>query len=104
MKNFPKNIGKTAALVCVAIIATNVIDMYANSPSQDSAATPPAVNQLAHDIFRQLVEIDTTDSVGNVTTAAEAMAGRLRDAGFAGKDVIVAGPNEKKKNVVVRFR
>jgi len=104
MKNFPKNIGKTAALVCVAIIATNVIDMYANSPSQDSAATPPAVNQLAHDIFRQLVEIDTTDSVGNVTTAAEAMAGWLRDAGFAGKDVIVAGPNEKKKNVVVRFR
>jgi acetylornithine deacetylase/succinyl-diaminopimelate desuccinylase-like protein len=104
MKNFPKNIGKTAALVCVAIIATNVIDMYANSPSQDSVATPPAVNQLAHDIFKQLVEINTTDSVGNVTTAAEAMAGRLRDAGFADKDVIVAGPYEKKKNVVVRFR
>jgi len=67
------------------------------------AATPPAVNQMAHDIFKQLVEINTTDSVGNVTTAAEAMAKRLLDDGFADKDVIVAGPNEKKKNVVVRF-
>ena len=59
--------------------------------------------QLAHDIFKQLIEINTTDSAGNVTTAAEAMAKRLRDAGFSEKDVIVAGPNERKKNLVVRF-
>jgi acetylornithine deacetylase/succinyl-diaminopimelate desuccinylase-like protein len=39
-----------------------------------------------------------------VTAAAEAVAKRLREAGFADKDVIVAGPNGKKKNVVVRFR
>ena len=37
------------------------------------------IKQLAHDIFKQLIEINTTDSVGNVTTAAEAMAKRLRD-------------------------
>jgi len=103
MTNVLKTICKTAVFVCVAMIANGAIDMYANSPSQDGGATPPAVNQLAHDIFKQLVEINTTDSVGNVTTAAEAMACRLRDAGFADKDVIVAGPNEKKKNVVVRF-
>jgi acetylornithine deacetylase/succinyl-diaminopimelate desuccinylase-like protein len=60
--------------------------------------------QLAHDIFRQLIEINTTDSVGNVTTAAEAMARRLRDGGFAEGDVKVAGPNERKKNLVARFR
>jgi acetylornithine deacetylase/succinyl-diaminopimelate desuccinylase-like protein len=60
--------------------------------------------QLARDIFKQLIEINTTDSVGNVTTAAEAMAKRLRDAGFSGDDVIVAGPNERKKNLVARFR
>jgi acetylornithine deacetylase/succinyl-diaminopimelate desuccinylase-like protein len=64
-------------------------------------ALPP--NPLAHDIFRQLIEINTTDSVGNVTTAAEAMAKRLRDAGFPAKDVIVAGPNERKKNLVARI-
>ena len=104
MTNVLKTICKTTVLVCAATIANGAIDRYANSPSQDGAATPPAVNQMAHDIFKQLVEINTTDSVGNVTTAAEAMAKRLRDTGFADEDVIVAGPNEKKKNVVVRFR
>ena len=60
--------------------------------------------QLAHDIFKQLVEINTTDSVGNVTTAAEAMAGRFRDAGFAESDIHVLGPNDRKKNLVVRLK
>src|SRR6266581_1082603 len=60
--------------------------------------------QLAHDIFKQLIEINTTDSVGNVTTAAEAMAKRLRDGGFQAGDIQVAGPNERKKNLVARFR
>src|SRR5260370_1130831 len=60
--------------------------------------------QLAHDIFKQLIEINTTDSVGNVTTAAEAMAKRLRDGGFAEGDLRVAGPNERKKNRVARCR
>src|SRR5713226_6249477 len=59
---------------------------------------------LAHDLLKQLIEINTTDSVGNVTTAAEAMAQRLREGGFAASDVIVAGPNERKKNMVARFR
>src|SRR6266566_2036024 len=60
--------------------------------------------QLAQDIFKELIEINTTDSVGNVTTAAEAMAKRLREAGFAEGDIKVAGPNERKKNLVARFR
>jgi acetylornithine deacetylase/succinyl-diaminopimelate desuccinylase-like protein len=68
------------------------------------AQTVDPVNQLARDIFKQLIEINTTDSVGNVTTAAEAMAKRLRDAGFTENDVHVDGPKERKKNLVVRFR
>jgi acetylornithine deacetylase/succinyl-diaminopimelate desuccinylase-like protein len=67
------------------------------------AATDNAFNSLAHDIFKELIEIDTTDSVGNVTTASEAMAKRLLDAGFPAKDVQLLGPNERKKNLVVRF-
>ncbi|HKW35499.1 MAG TPA: M20/M25/M40 family metallo-hydrolase [Candidatus Acidoferrum sp.] len=61
-------------------------------------------NQLARDIFKQLIEINSTDSVGNVTTAAEAMAQRLRAAGFSENDFHVAGPNDRKKNLVVRLR
>ncbi len=59
--------------------------------------------QYAHDVFKQLIEINTTDSVGNVTTAAEAMAQRFRDAGFPDGDIHVLGPNDHKKNLVVRL-
>jgi acetylornithine deacetylase/succinyl-diaminopimelate desuccinylase-like protein len=68
------------------------------------AQGPDATQQQARDIFKQLIEINTTDSVGNVTAAAEAMAKRLRDAGFTENDIHVAGPNERKKNLVVRLR
>ncbi len=63
-----------------------------------------AANQEARGIFKELIEINSTDSVGSVTAAAEAMAKRLRAAGFAEQDVIVAGPNNRKKNMVARFR
>ncbi len=69
------------------------------SPAQIDDAT----RQLSHDIFKQLIEINTTDSVGNVTTAAEAMAQRFRDAGFPASDMQILGPNDRKKNLVVRL-
>ena len=68
-----------------------------------SAQTDSSYHQFAHDTFKQLIEINTTDSVGNVTTAAEAMAQRFRNAGFAETDVQVLGPNDRKKNLVVRL-
>ncbi len=46
------------------------------------AQVDDANKQLSHDIFKQLIEINTTDSVGNTTVAAQAMAQRLLDAGF----------------------
>ncbi len=62
-------------------------------------------NALARDIFKELIEINTTDTeLGNVTIAAEAMAKRLLDAGFAAEDVKVVGPNDRKKNLVARLR
>ena len=67
------------------------------------AQVDDASRQLSRDIFQQLIEINTTDSVGSVTTAAEAMAKRLRDAGFAEVDVQILGPNERKKNMVARL-
>src|ERR1700731_5161479 len=64
---------------------------------------PDQTKQLPRDIFKQLIEINTTDSVGNVTTASEAMAQRFRDAGFPEKDIYIGGPNDRKKNLVVRL-
>ena len=69
-----------------------------------AARSDPEIDREARAILRQLIEINTTDSVGNVSAAAEAMAKRFLDAGFPESDVIVAGPNERKKNLVVRLR
>ncbi len=71
--------------------------------SHSQAQIDDATRQLSHDIFKQLIEINTTDSVGNVTTAAEAMAQRFRDAGFPESDLHILGPNDRKKNLVVRL-
>src|SRR5438552_1662268 len=62
--------------------------------------------QLAREIFQQLIEINTTDSVGNNTTAAEAMAARLKAAGFPAEDVkvLVHEGNARKGNLVARLR
>ncbi len=65
--------------------------------------SPEETNQLARDIFKELIEINTTDSVGSTTQAAEAMAARLRAAGFAEKDVVVMGPNPRKGNLIARI-
>jgi acetylornithine deacetylase/succinyl-diaminopimelate desuccinylase-like protein len=59
---------------------------------------------MAHDIFKQLIEINTTDSIGSTTVAAQAMAKRLLDAGFPAADVTVLGPNDRKGNMVARYR
>src|SRR6202451_1819460 len=68
------------------------------------AQSDDATNKLARDIYKQLIEINTTDSVGSTTVAAEAMAQRLRDAGYAASDVQVIGPNAHKGNLVARLR
>src|SRR5689334_21008384 len=70
--------------------------------------SPPLAphQQLAHDICKQLIEINTTDSVGSTTAAAEAMAVRFRAAGFpsaTSTDMFIGGPNPRKGNLVVRF-
>jgi acetylornithine deacetylase/succinyl-diaminopimelate desuccinylase-like protein len=67
------------------------------------AETNDAANALAHDVFKELIEINTTDSVGNVSTAAEAMQKRLLAGGFAAADLQLLGPNERKHNLVVRL-
>lgn len=59
---------------------------------------------LARDLLKELVEINTTDSSGDNTAAAQAMAKRFRAAGFAEADVEVVVPAPRKGNVVVRLR
>ena len=72
--------------------------------AQGQQGLAAADRQLAHDVFQQLIEINTTDSVGSTTAAAEAMRQRLLAAGFPAADLMVMGPNERKGNLVARYR
>ena len=60
--------------------------------------------QLALAIFKELVEINTVTATGDTARAAEAMAARLRAAGFAGPDVQVLVSAPRKGNLVARLR
>lgn len=65
---------------------------------------PEEYQALSRELFRQLIEINTTDEDGSVTEAAEAMARRLQEAGFPDDDVVVLGPDPRKGNLVARLR
>ncbi|WP_375411468.1 M20/M25/M40 family metallo-hydrolase [uncultured Bradyrhizobium sp.] len=71
-------------------------------PSRADALTPR--QQLAFDIYKELIEIDTTTATGDTRQAADAMAARLRAAGFAEGDVQVFAPAPRKGNLVARLR
>ena len=69
-----------------------------------SAQTGPN-DARAREIYKELIEINTTDTpAGNVTRAADAVAARLKAAGFPAADMQVLGPDPKKGNLVFRFR
>ena len=68
-----------------------------------STLPPPAQQQLARDILKELVEINTVGDTG-ATPAAEGLATRLKAGGFPAADVTLAGPKPKKQNLVVRLR
>jgi acetylornithine deacetylase/succinyl-diaminopimelate desuccinylase-like protein len=88
----------------IALLATLLAAPLAAQQTPDPAPARVSQVQLSHEIFKQLIEINTTDSVGSVTAAAEAMRQRLLDAGFPAEDLVIAGPNDRKKNLVARYR
>jgi acetylornithine deacetylase/succinyl-diaminopimelate desuccinylase-like protein len=92
----------------VLLVALASALAFATLHARQAAPAPPpqptGVNALARDIYRELIEINTTESTGGSTKAAEAMAARLRAGGFPADDVQVVGPNPKKQNLVARYR
>jgi acetylornithine deacetylase/succinyl-diaminopimelate desuccinylase-like protein len=90
------------SLTTLAAAAIAVAPLRLAAQVQQSGALRPE-QQLAHDIYKELVEINTTDSTGNVTTAATAVANRFRAAGFPAADIFEGGPRPDKGNVVIRL-
>jgi acetylornithine deacetylase/succinyl-diaminopimelate desuccinylase-like protein len=79
---------------------------FASIALAGSAMAQPldAQQQLARDIYKELVEIRTVHPDGDNTAAARAMARRLTDAGFDTNDVKVLEPAPLKGNLVARLR
>ncbi len=84
----------------IAIMTTCTIAL---SQSSGTVETLTEQQRLARDIFRELIEINTTVNKGS-TNAAEAMAARLRMAGYPETDLYIVGPNLKNMNLVARLR
>jgi acetylornithine deacetylase/succinyl-diaminopimelate desuccinylase-like protein len=87
---------------CSALASTALVTAYLAIGSAGADGLAPH-QQLAHDIYKELIEIDTTTATGDTARAAEAMAARLKEAGFAEADVHAFSPVPKKGNLVARL-
>lgn len=86
------------------ILAVAALSLALSSTAPLVAQSAPN-DALAREIYKELIEINTTDtSAGSVTKAAEAMAVRLKAAGFPERDVQILGPDPRKGNLIARLR
>lgn len=70
-----------------------------------AATTRPASEQqLARDIYKQYIEIQSGFTTGATTPIVDVTVRRLKAAGFADEDIFVGGPVPNKANLVVRYR
>jgi len=82
------------------LVAGIALLLFADAAHADQAAR----NAAFRDIYRELVEINTTDSVGDTLVAAQAMAARLRSGGMPEADIHVLSSGPRKGNLVARLR
>src|SRR5579885_1251878 len=72
--------------------------------ASDAATLPPEADQrLARDIYKEMIEVNSGYTTGSTTPIAEAVARRLKAAGFPDSDVFVGGVIPRKANVVARY-
>ena len=78
----------TRRCVVLLLSAVAVAGSAAGAAAPGSASGAPRADQLAfRDLFRELVETNTSHSVGSCTLAADRMAARLRAAGYPESDL-----------------
>lgn len=84
----------------IGCIVTALLTLFV-LPARSTDLT--AHQQLLRETYEELVEIDTTHSVGDTKKAAVAMAARLRAAGFPSDDLHVLSPAPRKGNLVAHY-
>jgi acetylornithine deacetylase/succinyl-diaminopimelate desuccinylase-like protein len=86
------------------VVLAVLLSGFFSTPAFAQQPSTSDFHQLGHAILRELIETNTTASVGNTTVAAEQLQVRFKDAGFAPEDDQVVGPSVKQRNLVVRYR
>jgi acetylornithine deacetylase/succinyl-diaminopimelate desuccinylase-like protein len=82
----------------LALAATMIAFSVTATPPKDT----PAGEQRFRELYKELVETNTTLSAGNCTLAAERMAARLKAAGFPETDLhLFAAPGHEKEGGLV---
>ena len=94
---------KRAQLAACSFIVPLLI--FLSPPATAHLPLPPQ-DKLLREIYQELVEINTTDSVGSCTDAAKAMATRLKTGGYTDDEmqIIIPPGNAKKGNLVARLK
>jgi acetylornithine deacetylase/succinyl-diaminopimelate desuccinylase-like protein len=86
------------------VVALLLLLLPSPTPAQPAAPTPEIA--LLRDVYKEVVEINTSDSVGDTTVAARAMAARLKAGGFtdAEMEIVVPPGAPRKGNLVARLK
>jgi acetylornithine deacetylase/succinyl-diaminopimelate desuccinylase-like protein len=92
---------RSGTAVAGAVMLALALAVVLGTPDAARALTPQ--QQLAFDIYKELVEINSVTQTGDTGRAADAMAARLLTGGFDSADVQVFKPAPRKGNLVVRL-
>ena len=98
-----RNSSKIGAVLRATVLCVGMVSLVSASGSAAAADALTPSQALAHDIYKELLEIDTTTATGDTKAAADAMAARLKAAGFTDADVQVFQPAPRKGNLVARL-
>ncbi len=94
--------------MCTLAIATLLPTLAGGQAAPTTSVYTPgkltATQEVARGVLKELVEINTSVTTGNITNGALAMVKRFRAAGIADSDIFVGGPRPERHNVVARLR
>jgi len=90
-------------LALLVLVAGPAAAQAPKSPIYTPGKLTP-IQQQAREVYKELVEINTSVTTGNITNGAVAMAKRFKAAGIPDSDIFIGGPRPDKHNVVARFR
>ncbi|MDP1603577.1 MAG: M20/M25/M40 family metallo-hydrolase [Legionella sp.] len=71
--------------------------------SEAQSTRPKTEQELAREIYKQFIEVQSGFSTGSTTPLVDVAATYLKTAGFSSKDIFIGGANPRKANIVVRY-